>query len=126
MGYISYNPNPERKLVGDCVIRAIAKTTNRDWEDVYVGVCVQGMSMHDMPSSNSVWGRYLTERGFNVHAVNDICPPCNTVRDFCDANPHLVGILGTGTHVVAIEHGDYFDTWDSGDEIPISFWTKEG
>ena len=28
MSFIYYNPNPERKLVGDCVIRAISKVTN--------------------------------------------------------------------------------------------------
>lgn len=25
MSYINFNPNPDRKLVGDCVIRAISK-----------------------------------------------------------------------------------------------------
>lgn len=35
MSFIYYNPNPERKLVGDCVIRAISKVTNQTWEDTY-------------------------------------------------------------------------------------------
>ena len=35
MGYINYNPNPARKLVGDCVIRAISKVTEQSWEDTY-------------------------------------------------------------------------------------------
>ena len=34
-------------------------------------------------------------------------------------------ILGTGTHTVAVKHGNYYDTWDSGSEIPIFFWKKE-
>jgi len=37
MSFIYYNPNPERKLVGDCVIRAISKVTNQTWEDTYYG-----------------------------------------------------------------------------------------
>lgn len=35
MSFIYYNSNPERKLVGDCVIRAISKVTNQTWEDTY-------------------------------------------------------------------------------------------
>lgn len=38
MGYINYNPNPARKLVGDCVIRAISKVTEQSWEDTYLGL----------------------------------------------------------------------------------------
>ena len=59
MGYVNYNPNPTRKLVGDCVIRAISKTMHKDWDDVYLDVMLQGFAMHDMPSSNDVWGTYL-------------------------------------------------------------------
>lgn len=33
MSFIYYNSNPERKLVGDCVIRAISKATDQTWED---------------------------------------------------------------------------------------------
>ena len=62
--YIEYNSNPENKLVGDCVVRAISKVTDQDWERTYMEVCVQGFMMHDMPSSNSVWGGYLFTKGF--------------------------------------------------------------
>ena len=41
VGYINYNPNPKRKLVGDCVIRAISKATGNDWEDVYLDLMLQ-------------------------------------------------------------------------------------
>ena len=52
--YIYYNPNPQNNLVGDCVIRAIAKVTGQSWEQTYIKVALQGLTMHDMPSSNSV------------------------------------------------------------------------
>lgn len=45
--YIEYNSNPENKLVGDCVVRAISKVTDQDWEKTYMEVCVQGFMMHD-------------------------------------------------------------------------------
>lgn len=126
MGYINYNPNPARKLVGDCVIRAISKVTEQSWEDTYLGLMLQGFAMHDMPSSNDVWGRYLFDYGFKRYIIPDTCPDCYTVRQFCADNPQLTGILATGTHVIAVgEGGNYFDTWDSGDEVPIYYWRRE-
>lgn len=125
MGFINYNSNPKRKLVGDCVIRAISKTMNRDWEDTYIDIMLQGFSMHDMPSSNDVWGTYLARHGFKRYVIPDTCPDCYTVNQFVTDNPDLTGILATGTHVVAVGDGNYYDTWDSGNEIPIYYWRKE-
>ena len=33
-------------------------------------------------------------------------------------------ILGTGNHVVTVINGDYYDTWDSGNEIPIYYFER--
>ena len=125
LGYIEYNPNPERKLVGDCVIRAISKSLNRDWEDTYLELMLLGFNMHDMPSSNDVWGTYLLRNGFRRYVIPDTCPECYTVEQFCIDNPDLTGILATGTHVIAVTGGNYYDTWDSGQEVPIYYWRKE-
>lgn len=123
--YVNYNPNPARKLVGDCVIRAISKSLDKDWEDTYLDIVMLGYRMHDMPSSNDVWGTYLLENGFRRYVVPDTCPNCYTVENFVQDNPDLKGILATGTHVIAVEGGNYYDTWDSGNEIPIYYWRKE-
>ena len=123
--YIEYNSNPENKLVGDCVVRAISKVTNQDWEKTYMEVCVQGFMMHDMPSSNDVWGTYLHNHGFKRYVIPDNCPDCYTENQFCLDYPDVKGILATGTHVIAVCCGDYFDTWDSGNEVPIYYWRKE-
>lgn len=123
--YVYYNPNPENKLVGDCVIRAIAKVTDQDWEKVYMDIALQGYMMKDMPSANHVWGAYLMSKGFRKNIIPNSCPDCYTITDFCEDNPHGVYLLATGTHVVAVEEGNYFDTWNSGDEVPMYYWLKE-
>lgn len=115
----------QENLWGDCVIRAISRATNRDWEYTYLSIVALGFSMHDMPSSNDVWGSYLILNGFKRYIIPDTCPDCYTVRQFCADNPHLTGILATGTHVIAVSDGNYYDTWDSGDEVPIYYWRKE-
>ena len=33
-------------------------------------------------------------------------------------------ILAMATHVVCVLNGDWLDTWDSGDEVPLYYWQK--
>lgn len=120
-----YNPNPYRNLVGDCVIRAISKATDQTWEDTYLDVAMLGYQLKDMPSSNEVWNAYLTgKKGFKRKMIPNTCPDCYTVRDFCEEHPKGEYILATGSHVVAVSQGCYFDTWDSGNTNPIYYYYK--
>lgn len=121
MAFVFENPNPRHNLVGDCVIRALSIAMNKQWGEVYAELCVYGFMSCDMPSSNAVWGQYLTDNGYERDIVFDSCPTC-TVREFASRNPNGVYVLGTGSHVVCIIDGDYHDTWDSGDETPIFVW----
>lgn len=123
--YEFYNPNPTGKRVGDCVIRGISKVTGQTWGETYMDICMTGYQMSDMPSSNAVWASYLHSKGFERHTIPDTCPDCYTVTDFCEEHPEGIYILGTGTHVVAVEDGDYYDAWDSGCETPIYYWERK-
>ena len=124
MPYVYYNPNPNGKNVGDCVIRAISKATNKDWESVYTGICVTGYSMCDMPSANCVWGAYLRGNGFVRDVVPNECPECYSVADFAREHPQGTYILALTGHVVCVKDGDWYDSWDSGDKIPMYYWKK--
>lgn len=124
MGFIMFNPNPARKLVGDCVIRAVSKMTDQDWEKTYLEIALQGFIMHDMPSSNEVWDAYLKLKGFDRFTIPNTCPDCYTVADFCLDNPIGEFMLATGTHVIAVKDGNYYDTWDSGNVVPIYFYKR--
>ena len=124
MSYIYYNPNPMGLSVGDCTIRAISKITNTSWEITYLNLILQGYKMYDMPSANRVWGEYLRENGYIRRIIPDTCPNCYTVRDFCVDHPVGRYILGTGEHVVAVVDGNYYDSWNSGNEIPIYYFER--
>ena len=123
--YRHINPNPNGLYVEDCVVRAISIITDRSWDDVYIHLCLEGFIMKNMPSVNNVWGTYLRSIGFVPYPLPANCPRCYTIRDFCHENPTGAFILATGSHVVAIIDGDYFDAWDSGDEVPVSVWRRE-
>ena len=125
MSYVFFNPNPLGKRVGDCVIRAISKLTNQTWADTYLAVTLKGFELCDMPSSNNVWAAYLRQCGYRRFVIDDSCPDCYTVSDFCRDYSAGSFLLATGSHVVTVIDGNYFDAWDSGAEIPIYCWTKE-
>ncbi len=125
MSYIYFNPNPAGKKVGDCVIRAICKFTRQDWRNVYWRIAEQGAMLFDMPSSNNVWASYLRDLGYRRFVISDSCPDCYSVKDFCIDYPVGRFLLATGSHVVTVIDGNYYDAWDSGNENPIYFWTKE-
>lgn len=125
MAYQFYNPNPQKKSVGDCVIRAICKAFDKDWYSAYADIITCGYFICDMPSSNAVWSQYLREQGYKRYIIPNTCPDCYTISDFCIDNPEGTFILCTGSHVVTIIDGTYFDSWDSGNETPIYYWRKE-
>lgn len=122
--YKFYNPNPEGKSVGDCVIRAITKATDKSWEQVYIELCLQGFIFGDLPSANSVWGAYLRRKGFIKYLIPDSCPDCYTVDDFAHDYSKGTFILGTGEHVVTVVDGDYYDSWNSGREVPVYYFKR--
>lgn len=123
--WIFSNPNPKGKQTGDCVIRAIAIATEKDWRQVYKELSMVGYEECEMMNSNSTWGLYLYRLGFQPFLISESCPLCVTVRAFCHMYPQGTYIIGTGDHAVAVMNGDYYDSWDSGDTVPSYFWKKQ-
>lgn len=125
MAYVEFNPNPVGRKVGDCAVRAIAKALNMGWEAAYIALTINGLSMGDMPSSDSVWGALLRQYGFYRTAIPDTCPTCYTARDFCEEHPHGTYVLSFGGHVATVVDGDLYDSWDSSMEIPQYVWYRK-
>ena len=75
-----------------------------------------------MPNADAVWGKYLYQHGFEPFLLPQSCPECVTIDAFCRMYPEGVYIIGTGSHAVAIINGNYYDSWDSGREVPSFFW----
>lgn len=120
--WIRCNPNPLGKQTSDCVVRAIAIATDASWRRVYTDLCSLGGIECEMPTTNVVWGIHLNELGGRQFLLPESCPQCITVRAFCERYPTGVYVIGTGSHAVCVIDGDYYDSWDSGSEVPSYFW----
>lgn len=122
--YSFYNPNPHGCRVGDCAIRALCKATGHTWDYIHAALCAISAERKDMPSADHVWGAYLKLQGFRRYIVDDHDRDVYTVRDFCEENPEGTYILAIAGHVVCVNDGAYYDSWDSGGEIPLYYWKR--
>lgn len=122
--FIQANSNPVNKLVDDCVIRALSIIMDKPWLFIYDELSDLGREMYEPSISNNVWSKYLFMNGFKRYIIPNTCPDCYSVRRFCLDHPYGEYVLGTGSHVIAIIDGNYYDTWDSGDEVPIYYFNR--
>lgn len=122
--FVKYNANPLGRQVGDCTVRALSHALNQSWEETYIGLAIEGFMMCDMLSANSVWGAYLRKKGFQRYIIPNDLPVDYTVEDFCHDNPKGNFILALHSHVLSVVDGNYYDSWQSGREIPIYYWSK--
>ena len=125
MAFIEYNPNPRGINTGDCVIRAICKALDTEWEKVYMDLTVRGLQDAMWGDTNAVWEKYLKENGFVQQVLPSTCQDCYTIADFAKDHPEGTYIVATGSHVVCVQDGDYYDTWDSGHDVPSYFFYLE-
>lgn len=123
--YKFYQPNPLEKRTEDCVIRALTKALDVDWETASIYAIIQQIMDADIYTKNYVWGNLLLRNGYTKHHLPDTCPDCYTIRNFADDHKQGTYIVGTGDHVVAVIDGDYYDTFDSGDAVPVVYYRKE-
>lgn len=123
--FIKYNPNPKKKRTGDCAVRAIAKALDTDWETAYAKMSLLGYTMADLLNAVPVYGALLRQNGFKREAIPNTCPDCYTINDFCRDHPNGRFVVVTGNHVVTVIDGNFYDTWDSGEEVPILYFEEE-
>ena len=123
--YVHFNKNPlGRNTVGDCSVRAVSKALGVSWDEAHDMLSHMSKQMGTIMNDNDVISAVLRMNGFYRENLPNFCPDCYTVRDFADDNPVGLYVLCTGNHVVTVINGTYFDSFDSGDEVPLWFWTR--
>lgn len=124
MAFAYYNPNPVGLHVRDCTVRALCVVLRIDWDSAHKLLSDTARSMGMMMDDPDVIRAILRRRGFRRDAIPDTCPDCYTIADFARDHKRGVYVVATGTHIVAIVNGDWYDSWNSGDEVPVYFWHK--
>lgn len=122
--WIDYNVNPISARVEDCAIRAVSVALDVSWDDAFDMIADNAKAMGSVMHNDAAWGSVLRQHGFERAIIPNTCPDCYTVRDFCAEHPKGRFVLGTGSHAVAVINGNYVDTWDSGNEIPVYYWVE--
>ena len=124
MSFIPFNPNPKGKVAEDCTVRAIARLTDSSWDDAYILVCTGGMIEKTMPDQKAAIKTLMEMLGYEKHEIPNTCPKCYTIRDFAFDFPRGRYLVATGSHVVAVVDGNYYDAFDSGNEVPLNYWSE--
>ncbi len=122
--YKYYNPNPIGARTGDCVIRAICKAFDTEWQEVYLALSLEGIKAGEWGNANSVWDAYLRKRGYERKVIPNTCPDCYTIADFAEEHPKGTFIVATGAHAVCVKDGTIYDSWDSSNETPIYYFKE--
>lgn len=120
--WIYYNPNPKGKNTGDCAVRALSKALNTDWEHAKLQLDAYSMVEAEVETSDIVWSRILAENGFDMIAL--YCGDGCTLESFCQRNQEGIFVVKLPNHVVCVVDGNYYDSWDSGKEVPLYCWRK--
>lgn len=121
-----YNPNPIGLEGIDCTVRALTKALDISWEKAYTMLAVNGFVMSDMPNANHVFNATLRQNGFKRRLIPDECPDCYTASDFAEEHPEGTYVLAFGDHVCAVVDGEIWDSWPSGNRVPMFYWEKVG
>jgi hypothetical protein len=123
--YVHFNNNPlGRNTVGDCSVRAVSKALGVSWDEAHDMLSHMSKQMGTIMNDNDVISAVLRIHGFHKEGFPWTCRDCYTVREFARDNPYGTYVVGTGSHVVTVIDGNYYDSWRSGDESVIYFWTK--
>lgn len=124
MGFIFYNPNPKHKLTTDCVLRMLSKVLDITWEEAYIKLSTIVLTEYEVPSSNYIWETLLERNGFTKRLLPNTCPRCMSIENFAYTFNRGTYVACTGSHVVAVINGNYYDISDSGDAIVSYFFER--
>lgn len=122
--YFQPNPNKNDK-VGDCVVRAMCKAVDRDWDTVFKVLCNIAYRLKCMPNSDMAWEEFLKKNGFAYNKITVTKgSKRGTVAEFAEKNKQGTFVLKIANHLVTVVDGYYYDTWDCGNKSLYGYWNK--
>lgn len=124
--YFQPNKKDLKDKYGDCVIRAIAKATEKEWLEVFDELIPYAREIQAIPNSKTVYEKYLADIGFTWHGIKAVKGKKKpTPQTFYKDYPNGTYILRLAHHLVTVVDGYFYDKWDCGTHSVYGYWTKE-
>lgn len=125
-GREKYHPIKLKKdRAGDCVVRAIAIATERDWVEVRDELFDLAKEIGFMPNDTKTYRLYLKRIGWVKNSPmkkgNKKYKLKNMAKFFKGQNV----IVKTSCHLTVLVDGDLNDTWNCGAWCANTYWTKK-
>ena len=110
-----YNPNPKKKNIGDCSLRAYCAAFGWTWEEAFEKSSEiaknEALMMDTHKTCEKVMESegYVIDEEFKKSKRKDL-----TVNEFALTHPYGTYFLNTHGHLLCVKDGEYWDSWDSG------------
>ena len=116
MSFKFYQPNNKQEIAYDCVIRALSKVFNKSWLEIFDELVKIARYLQVVPNEDKCFNEYL--KNYTLKKIKKQKP---TIKEFSSTHKGTYIVKSSG-HLVAIENGDYFDCWDSGNLKIYKYW----
>ena len=125
--YFQPNEKDLKDTVGDCQIRALCKTLDLSWLEVFdlvTPICREQQVMYIFSCDLKKTKVALDKLGFEYTGIsNKKGSKRPTVSSFAKDHPEGRYICNVAHHEVAVVDGKYYDTWDSGQCCLYGYFT---
>ena len=124
--YQYFQPNKKdiKDKQGDCSIRSLCKFLNKSWVDVFDLLVPIARRTQQMLNEKPNLELFMEEQGASYVSVYAPKGKKYTVAKLAKTGEKMICYCRVGfrTHLVAVEDGMYFDTWDCGSRIVYGYW----
>lgn len=122
--FIFHNENPRGLLrSNDCVIRAIAKATGKDWDEVFEQLAIIGLELKDVVNSKPVYDKYLQQLGYPMQKQPRKSNNTKyTAAEFAKKFNKGRYVISLANHLSVVVDGKIYDTWNCSDKSVGNYW----
>lgn len=119
--YAYTNPHPKGiKSHGDCVYRAIALATGKDWLTIYDELTKLGRELLAPPNDKKTYATYLDRIADRIVVTGFTKRPTGkTIARRDDTKTYVVSMAH---HLACVKGGKIRDTWNCGDKAVYTAW----
>ena len=121
--YIYYNPHPNQKLVGDCVKRSLVKATGKDYMELQRELnALKKITKAKKFNGNKNWLYYVEKilKGIKLPEYRNM-----KIGDFAKLDKSGTYIISCRKHLVCVQDGKLYDTWNSSFKAIGRVWLIE-